>query len=359
MALLDSVAECLLFIDTSFHIRWANKRVEEVMGVNRDEIIGERCRVLPHHRHENCPHCPVRNMLDKGLQKTEDVVYPDGHVVRITARPVHDSSGKLIGTIESGLDISPLKKAEIETEKLRGELEHIGRVHTLGQLAASLAHEINQPLAAMLSNAQAAQRLIARDEVDMEEVGEILTDIVEDDRRASEVILRMRALLRRDSADTEAVDINELVSHVLLLLRSELLERNVEMRSMLSSKLPLVMADRVQIQQVLLNLITNAADAMKAQTMSDRWITVFTHLLENGTVEVIVRDNGPGLAKEDCSKIFEPFYTTKAEGLGMGLAICGSIIKAHGSVLRAENNNPDRGLSMRFALQAMNENRTD
>ncbi len=221
-------------------------------------------------------------------------------------------------------------------ESKRKEVAHLGRVAAFGEISVSLAHEMNQPLGIILSNAQAAQRLLAKESPDLKEVSEILSDIISEDLRASESIQRIRALLRRGEVNRQRVDLNEVADEVFHLMKNELARRGVLLVRVQADHLPAVSADRIQLQQVLLNLMLNACEAMDDNDPELKTLHVSTS--RNGkTVAILVTDNGRGLPDE-VEEIFLPFHTTKDQGLGMGLAICRSIIAAHHGQLWAEKN---------------------
>ena len=238
--------------------------------------------------------------------------------------------------------------AEREARQRREELSHMTRVATMGELTASLAHEINQPLAAILSNAQAAQRLLALEEKNWEEIREILADIAADDLRAGEVIRRMRTLLRKGDSYPTVLDMNDLVAEVLGLVRGEMILHNVSLSLELSSDPLLTHGDRIQLQQVLLNLVVNALDAMKETSGRSRRLVVRTQSAGR-SAEVSVQDSGAGVPADKLEQVFEPFITTKPHGLGLGLSICRSIIQAHGGHIGCRNA-PSRGAIFWFTL---------
>ena len=241
--------------------------------------------------------------------------------------------------------------AELERErKQQADLAHAGRVALLGELSASLAHELNQPLAAILSNAQAGLRFLADDALDVNEVRASLKDIAEADRRAGEIIRRMRAMMKKGEAQMELRDINADIEQVLVLLHSDLVARNVVAATQLLPGLPPVHGDHIQLQQVLLNLIINGCDAMHDTPPDERRLLITTKRAADDMVQVSVADRGAGVAPQVFEQIFSAFYSTKSNGLGMGLAICRAIIKAHGGLLWAENN-PDRGATFHFTLR--------
>ncbi|XXU62056.1 ATP-binding protein [Sorangium sp. So ce1097] len=245
------------------------------------------------------------------------------------------------------------RAAEIKVQKAQSELAHLNRVSAMSELAASIAHELNQPLAAIVSNAQAAQRLLSRPPPDIAEARAALDDIAADGRRAGQVIQRMRAMLRKSELSVVAQDLNELVREVTRLLASAALLSDTTVRIDLAPALPPVRGDGVQLQQVLLNLLTNALDAVSRRPPEARLVVVRTRPSDGGLVELSVADSGEGVPPEDLARIFEPFVTTKAHGLGVGLAISRSIVEAHGGRLWAERG-PGEGATFRCALPAWN-----
>src|SRR5690606_19166984 len=243
--------------------------------------------------------------------------------------------------------ISARRAAESEARRHLGELAHVTRVTTLSELSGSLAHELNQPLAIILANAQAAQRLLAQSPPDLGEVRDILSDIVDEDRRAGEVIRRLRALLKRGETKMQSVCFNEIAAEVLHLTHADLIGRGVTVTRDFSPELPPVAGDRVQLQQVLMNLILNAADAMAATSAGARQLHVETSAAGD-IARLSVRDEGCG-HPENVEKLFEPFHTTKQHSLGMGLAICRSIVSADDGRLWAEPR-PERGAVFHLEL---------
>jgi len=245
-------------------------------------------------------------------------------------------------------DITERRRAERELEVQRHELAHLGRVALLGELSGAVAHELNQPLAAILTNARVAQRMMANGKPDEAMLREILEDMVADSLRAGSVIHRVRGLIRKDDAIRQLVNANEVVAEVLELAHSDLIRRGVIVATDLATSIPEVSADRVQLQQVLLNLIVNACDAMADNAPRDRTLTVST-AEEASTIRISVTDRGPGVAAGLIDAVFEPFVTSKPQGLGLGLAICRSIIGAHGGRIWAANNS-GRGATFSFVL---------
>jgi signal transduction histidine kinase len=241
---------------------------------------------------------------------------------------------RLVGV---SIDTTEQKQADDEARQQREELGHLSRVVLVGEMAASLAHELNQPLTAMVTNASAAQRFLARGEVNVEELRELLADIATDGRRAGEVIRGIKGMVRKVESERRAVDLNDVVAEVLRLVRADALAHGCTLATDLTPALPAVSGDPVQLQQVLLNLVINAFDAMRKAPCDPCRVEIATRLAESGAVEVCVRDYGPGLPPEGPARVFERFYSTKHDGMGMGLAIARSIIEAHGGKLAAEN----------------------
>jgi C4-dicarboxylate-specific signal transduction histidine kinase len=244
------------------------------------------------------------------------------------------------------------RRTERETHLVRQELTHISRVATMGELTASIAHELNQPLMAILSNAQAGLRFMASGKADPDELRDILKDIVADDQRAGQVIRHLRSLLKKSDAERRPLELNNLIHDVVAVVRSDAVLRNVSMELDLAPRLPVVRGDRVQLQQVILNLVVNAFDAMTATHDRPRRVVLRTRASDGDQVQLDVVDNGPGIPAEKLGSIFEPFFTTKSTGMGMGLSVSRSIMNAHDGQLWAENN-PDGGAAFHVALPAM------
>ena len=255
--------------------------------------------------------------------------------------------------VEAALVIArDLTEHVLASEALREaqmQLAHVNRVTTMGQLAASIAHEVNQPLAAAVTNAYAALRWLGAQPPDVEEGRQALGYIIKDGRRASEVIDRIRGLIKKAPARNDPLDINEVVLEVIALTRSEALRNGVSLQSQLANGLPLVQGDRIQLQQVMLNLIVNAIEAMSSTSEGSRELLISTGKDGSDAVLVVVRDSGPGLDPEGLGRLFDALYTTKPGGMGMGLSICRSIIEAHGGRIWATANVP-QGAVFQFIL---------
>ncbi|QCP52663.1 PAS domain S-box protein [Trinickia violacea] len=247
------------------------------------------------------------------------------------------------------LDLSERKRAEADARQMQLQLAHANRVTALGQLAASISHEMKQPIAGITLNASTGLRWLGREPAEVAEARQAFDRIVRDARRAAEVIKRVHGLVKKAPTSNEILQINEAIREVNALTSSEASRNGVSVRMQLAQDLPLVKADRVQLQQVMLNLMINAIDAMSAVDDGPRELTISTAMNEQDAVLVAVRDSGPGIAAENIERLFEPFYTTKATGLGIGLSICRSIIEAHGGRLWASANEP-RGAIFQFTV---------
>jgi len=253
------------------------------------------------------------------------------------------------------IDVTERRAAERLAAEQRRELAHLGRVAIVGELSAALAHEINQPLAAILANARAAQLLLKADGAGSDELRAILADIAEDDLRAGAVIHSVRGLVKKGESDPQTLSLNEVVGEVLELTRADLQHRGIIVSTRLCSTETRVVGDRVQLQQVLLNLIVNAADAMSETPPGDRLLVVAT-VMQDGAARIEIRDRGSGIAQDALASVFEPFVTTKQDGLGLGLAICRSIVTAHGGGMWARNN-PEGGATLAVSLPLAAEER--
>ena len=282
------------------------------------------------------------------------ILPPDGTVkyIHTVGHPVLNESGDLIQFLGTSMDISEHKRSEEALRQAQADLARVSRVNTMGELTASLAHEVNQPIAAAVTNANTCLRWLARDEPDIEEARAAAARIVKDGTRAAEIISRVRLLFKKGVPLRELVAVNEVIQEMIILLRSEAARHNIWVRTELQADLPLVMGDRVQLQQVLMNLMVNGIDAMK-DANGTRELVVKSHRAENDQVLVSVSDTGVGLQAQQMGQIFDAFFTTKSHGTGMGLSISRSIVDSHGGRLWAANNsNSSRGASFYFTLPA-------
>jgi two-component system, LuxR family, sensor kinase FixL len=302
----------------------------------------------------------VENSLRTGAEYRSEyrAVLPEGQVRWIAGRGQVEFNGndQPVRMRGASLDITERKRAEEQAVRHHNEMAHLSRVTTLGELSGSIAHELNLPLTAILSNAQAALRVLANGNTDIAAVHEILDEIVSEDKRAAEVIRRLRLWLKKGEVQKRCLRINQVVQDVLKLMRSDLINQRVAVDTQLARNLPGVTGDPVQLQQVLVNLVVNACDAMTSCSTPDRRLLIRARA-ENGTSAVIVSvtDRGNSIPEEKMEEIFEPFFTTKAKGMGLGLSVCRSIITAHRGKLWATNN-PDRGATFHFSLPIRSSN---
>jgi two-component system sensor kinase FixL len=348
--LLDLTHDAIFVRDTNDVITYWNHAAEELYGWTKQEAVGK----VSHQLMQTIFPAPVEEVSAE-LRRTGrwegELVHTrrDGAQVTVASRwSLHyDEGGRPAVTLETNNDISERKRAEEALNKMQAELAHVTRVTTLGEMTASIAHEINQPLAAVVNNANACLRWLSATNVEM--ARQSAERIVADGHRAGEIISRIRALAKKAPPRKESVHINEIITEVIALARSEIDRNHVSLKTQLSSDLPAIFGDRVQLQQVTLNLIINAVEAMSGASGDLRVLFIGSEKDESQGVLVSVRDSGPGLEPGGLNQIFTAFYTTKPHGMGMGLAISRSIIEAHGGRLWATANE-DRGAVFHFSL---------
>ena len=297
----------------------------------------------------------VKRTIDRASQDGKDfdleyrLVMPDGSVkhVHVVTHALSNEPGSIefVGAVT---DTTKTKRAQESLRQAQADLAHINRVTTMGELTASLAHEVNQPIAAAITNANTCLRWLARDHPDVEEARAAAMRIVKDSKRAAEIISRIRLLFQKGAPQRESVDVNEVIREMIVLLRSEVTRYNVSIWTELAADIPQVMADRVQLQQVLMNLMLNGIDAMK-DVEGSRELSIKSQRDENEQILVTVSDTGVGLPMTQADQIFKAFFTTKLQGTGMGLPISRSIIESHGGRLWVAENSP-RGTSFHFTL---------
>jgi PAS domain S-box-containing protein len=322
-------------------------------GIPSDEVFYQR--IHPEDR-DKVRKETILERLDEGAHFDVDfrIVLPGGAIkyVRSTGHPVRNISGDLLEYVGTSIDVTERKRADEERERLRqvqADLAHLSRVTTMGELTASLAHEIKQPISAAMTNAKTCLRWLGRDDPDVAEGREAAARIVKDVTRAADIISRISLMFKKGSLQRELVDVNELIREMIVLLRSEANRYSISIRTELAEDLPKVMADRVQLQQVFMNLMLNGIDAMKEASGGSE-LTIKSEV-EDGQVLISVSDTGVGLAPEQADQIFKAFFTTKDNGTGMGLPISRSIIESHGGRLWATGV-PGCGATFQFTLPA-------
>src|SRR2546427_5512277 len=307
----------------------------------------------------------VQRTIDRASRDGKDFDYeyrllmPDGSVkhVHVVAHPVRDHGDQLefIGAL---MDVTAAKQAEEELHKTQTELAHVTRVTTLGELSASIAHEVNQPLAAVVTNPEACVRWLDRETPDLDEARYAVKQIINDGHRAGEVIRRVRALVNKVNIQKAPLEVNDVVNEVVALVQRELLSHRVSLRMELEPALPAVLADRVQLQQVIINLVMNGIEAMRPLTDRPRELVIRSHQDEANQVVIAVADRGGGVSAENAGQLFNAFFSTKSSGIGMGLSICRSIIEAHGGRISAANNDGP-GATFQFTLPLHQSNLPD
>jgi PAS domain S-box-containing protein len=306
----------------------------------------------------------LRRDFEKAVNEQRDfesdyrITRPDGTIRHIhsLSHPVFNESGALIEYVGTVVDMTECKRAEEAARSAQSELAHAARALTLVELTASIAHEVNQPLGAIVADGQACLRLLARDEPDFEEVREAVACMISDAMRAHKVIMRIRALMKKNAHGKAPLDINETLQEVIALTAGELGKNQVLLRTELEADLPPVLGDRVELQQVLLNLILNGCEAMSGSGWRPRELLISSRKCETDEVMVSVRDSGVGIDPQTAERLFDAFFTTKEGGLGLGLSISRRIIEAHGGRIWATPNE-DRGATLRFTLPAYCESR--
>ena len=334
---------------------WATKHCRTILGLPENTPLS--LATLGNSIHPDDRRALVRTMREatsKGrpIDGEFRVVLPSGELRWIALkgyphRRESDGPYYINGVLS---DITALKMAEGEAELQRSEIAHLLRQSIISELSGTLAHELNQPLTAILASAETAQDLLGRKSIDLEKIQEIVTDIIGEESRASEIVSRVRKLLRKGESTSEPIDLNQLMESTLHLLRGEFARRKINVDVGLTPNLPTISGDPVQLQQVLVNVIMNAMDAVRSKAPAQRAINITTRA--NGTrIEAAIIDSGPGIAAENQARLFQPFFTTKERGLGLGLSICSRIVKSHGGKLSVENN-ADGGATAVLALPA-------
>ena len=283
------------------------------------------------------------------------IIHPGGEIrdARSVGHPILTSSGDLVEYVGTIIDVTDRRQAEKERERLReaqADLAHVSRMTAMGELTASLAHEVNQPITAAVNGASTCVRWLTREEPDLGEAREAAQGVIRNAKRAAEIINRIRSISKKGESKRQLADVNELIQEMIALLRTETKRYSVSVRTELSAELTKVMADSVQVQQVLMNLIMNSIDAMK-DIDQERELAICSQRADKGLLMISVSDSGVGLPPQQTDKIFDPFFTTKPHGIGMGLRISRSIVESHGGRLWAADNTP-RGASFYFTLPA-------
>jgi two-component system sensor kinase FixL len=353
---VEAAPSAMIMVNAEGRIGLVNTQVEAVFRYAREELIGHPIEMLvperfrSHHVGDRQSYFGAAQARPMGAGRELFGLRKDGTEVpvEIGLNPIHTSEKLFV--LASIIDISERKQAELEAARQRSEMAHLSRVTTLGELSGSLAHELNLPLGAILSNAQAAQRMLANGSNNVVELREILNEIVSENKHAAEVIRRLRLWLQKGDIQQHSLSINKVVRDVLKLIRIDLIDHKIAVDTELARNLPAIKGDAAQLQQVVVNLVVNACDAMGECDTRERRLLIRTGI-ENagGAINVSVIDRGSGVPEGKMEQIFEAFFTTKEKGMGLGLSVCRSIIAAHHGKLWATNNG-DRGATFHFIM---------
>jgi PAS domain S-box-containing protein len=359
--LVDANIIGIVIFELEGQILEANDAFLRMVGYDREDLASGRLRwtelTPPEWRHRDAQTVAELKMIGSRQPFEKEYLRKDGSRVPVLIGSVTFEEGGSQG-VAFVLDLTERKRAEADAREserrfreIQSELAHANRVATIGQLTASIAHEVNQPIAAAVTNAHTALRWLSAQRPDLEEVRQALGRILENGNRAGEVIARIRALIKKAPPRQDCVAINDTILEVVALSHGEAMKNGVLVRTQLAEGLPPIEGDRVQLQQVILNLIINAIEAMSGMNGAPREMLLSTEKTKLDAVQVGVQDSGPGLAPVALERLFDAFYTTKSSGLGLGLSICRSIIEAHGGRLWATANSP-RGAIFQFTLPA-------
>jgi len=350
----------IVLVDAQGHIMLVNTCVERLFGYGREELIGQGIEVLvperfrgehPAHRAGFHAATAARAMgagRELFARRKDGTEFP----VEIGISPIQSPEGTLV--LSAIVDVSARKQAEAEARRHREELAHLSRVAIMGEMAGSLAHELNQPLTGIVNNGSAARRFIAKGRADLPKLDGLFEAIVADGHRAGEIIRGIRSMVRKDKEVRGPVNLNDVIASVLRFVHSDALGHRCALVTEAGPELPLIKGDQVQLQQVLLNLVVNAFEAMRETPAAERRVIIRSERESEGRVRVSVRDFGTGLPAEEPARIFERFFSTKREGMGMGLAIARSIIASHGGELAAANAHGG-GACVYFSLPVISE----
>jgi PAS domain S-box-containing protein len=349
---MEATTDGIFIIDAQkpgFPVIYANQSFQRMTGYTRSEIIGQSYFLFYGDDVDSNVVNEIRQAIYKGKSFYGEVLsfQKNGkkylNLLRIA--PVGDASGTVTRYVGIQTDITQIRDKELEIVEQREELLHVTRVGKLAEFVSSLAHEISQPLTAILSYSQAAQRILAEREPKLRE---ILQYIINDDQRAAEVIQRLRSLLKKSKPEIKPLDINALINDTVVLITTDAIVRNAVIKTELDTNLPFVRGDRIQLQQVILNLVSNSLDALESG-QDVREILIRTASKDADTIIVEVEDSGCGIPAQNIPKLFTHFFTSKPDGLGMGLSISRSIIESHGGKLDIKNN-PGRGATFYFTI---------
>ena len=348
----DALPVLISYIDKNERYQFNNKAYEDWFGYPRDQLQGKHIKDVYGETVYNLKRDYIRRALCGTEVKFEtEAPYPQGgtRFIHATYIPDESTEGEIRGFYKLVRDITEQKQAEIQQRQHLLQVAHVSRLNTTGEMATEIAHEINQPLTAIATYSDACWRMLQEDKLEREDLSMALQQIAAQAKRAGEVIRQLRNFIRKEDSHRSTININVLIQEIVQLIEVEAHWHNVDVQLQLAETMPTVIANRILIQQVLLNFVRNAIDAMAEFSEGMRCMTITTRVNDDGVVEVAVHDTGPGLPADKADKVFEPFYTTKTDGIGMGLSISESIIKSHNGKLWASNNDTG-GCTFAFSL---------
>ncbi|MEN8213084.1 MAG: PhnD/SsuA/transferrin family substrate-binding protein [Pseudomonadota bacterium] len=365
---LDSVCDGIYGVDLDGNCTFVNRSMETLTGWEAEDLIGRNQHRILHHTHaDGTPHqpqeCPVYQTFRTNEPRfVEDDLFwkkdGSGIPVEYSSTPMQDHKGETVGSVVVFRDISERKQAEEETRRHQSELAHMARLNTMGEMASGIAHELNQPLTAIATNAYASIRMLESGAISNDKLADVIEKIGFQAERSGEIIRQMRQFVRKELPQRSLLDLNEMIEEVLLLVRPEVNRGSVTIERHLDPSIKKVMAQRIQIEQVILNLVKNAIEAVVSVDASSRKLTITTEMGGEHSVIVSVEDSGPGISSEMRDSLFDPFVTSKKRGLGIGLSISKGIIEAHQGNLYLDSE-PGQGAIFRFALPLDQEKNTN
>jgi PAS domain S-box-containing protein len=356
---LDSVCDGIYGVDLEGNCTFVNRSMKSITGWQAEDLIGRNQHQMLHHTHaDGTPHrsdeCPVYQTFQSNEPRfVEDDLFwkkdGSGFPVEYSSTPMHDHKGETVGSVVVFRDISERKQAEEEVRRHQAELAHMARLNTMGEMASGIAHELNQPLTAIATNAYASIQMLESGNMSNEKLADIMEKIGHQAERSGEIIRQLRQFVRKEQPQRCPLDLNELIEEVLMLLRPEVRKAGVTIQRNLDRSISKVVAQRIQIEQVILNLLKNAIEAMINSNTETRNLVITTEMGGNHSVIVSVEDSGPGISSEMRDALFDPFITSKKKGLGLGLSISQGIIEAHRGNLYLDSSSGE-GATFRFAL---------